>query len=408
MLPPGRPLTASAASWSPALPLAPYPLPLYYHGGVGGSAPLPQQLPARGPSPYTSSPPLPGYATGRHELLLRTPLPVAKNAMMLLCWAGSMEVNELPARYATVFGEYLPPGVTLPDLVADLTCGSERAVLTGSTLYAPERVLRPDVDVAQRWVSYIPAASGGYVIGKDGEGVKAVLAACGVQLVVEPVNMLDSCTLQRVVMKSVLPRYVPEVYGSVEEAWRHALAVVRDRLHSLHRSYCGTAARKLAAAAGPVYAPPTPATHLGGSGSGSGGSGVGGVGVAGGGALSGGLSSGSPPGGGHSAMTTPMMPSTASGDVVAVSASSSPVGAVGSTVPSGSGGIVSPFSLGMSFVPLVTNAEVRSIWGAPPTAAALSASSTWTVAPVDAVARKTAVCSRSTGATGLVHFDSAA
>ena len=154
--------------------------------------------------------------------------------MLLVCWLRSVKLQDVPMMYKTFFHDDFPADVALPILASDLTRPSERAYLRDGVLYAPPHILQPAKDAAQCWMAYIPAAAAGYVIGKDGEGVKYVLATCGTHVCVQSLNVYDSHTLVKIVLRRMHHGFVPQTYASVQDAWHHALVLVGQRLQRLY------------------------------------------------------------------------------------------------------------------------------------------------------------------------------
>lgn len=163
-----------------------------------------------------------------------------RRIVMLVSWfssSGGVWVHELHAKYKTAFGVHLVSPLDPQALMTALTEINDMVVMFSSPsphspslpfLQTTPRCLGTSytADPIPRQCTWIPAAAGGYIVGKDGTGIRDIATRTGVYFYVDPA-LHESSMLQRVVF-----------YPAVPESLVHtAIAALRQRLETLQKSY---------------------------------------------------------------------------------------------------------------------------------------------------------------------------
>jgi hypothetical protein len=163
---------------------------------------------------------------------------VQRRIVMLLTWSsasGGVWVHELQTKYKEAFGEAFDAvHDDLNALLAALATIHDVVIL-----YHPQRPRTPflqvtprcfgkshTADVVPRQCTWIPAAAAGFIVGKEGQGIKIICERTGTHFYIDPV-LHQASTLQRVVF---YPRVSDHALGL-------AIAALRQRLVTLHTSY---------------------------------------------------------------------------------------------------------------------------------------------------------------------------
>jgi hypothetical protein len=161
-----------------------------------------------------------------------------RRIVMLLTWSslsGGVWVHELQTKYEQAFGDSLFAELNDDDsLLMALTSINDVLVM-----YPPQYPHLPflrvtarcfgtshTADPVPRWCTWVPAAAAGFIVGKEGQGIKDICARTRTYFYVDPV-LHDASTLQRVVFN-------PPVS---DVGLGRAIASLRQRVGALHQSY---------------------------------------------------------------------------------------------------------------------------------------------------------------------------